>query len=98
MRAAEVVARAAEAWQYGRRLVVEQNAAAPVDLQIDEAGGQESSIRQARLRPIGWNLAPVAKSSDTSIPDQHRGVGMPAATVENSLRQEGVLARMAVGT
>ena len=42
----------------GGRLIVEENAAAAIDLQIDEARGQESAGRKARLRPIGGNLAP----------------------------------------
>src|SRR4029077_16186902 len=72
----------------GRRLIVEQNAATPVDLQIDEAGGQEDAAREARLRPIGGNLAPGTQSSDASVPDQHRGFGMPPVTVKNTVRQD----------
>jgi len=74
----------------GRRLIIEQNAAAAVDLQIDEAGGQEDAARETRLRPIGGNLAPGAQSSDASVPDQHRGFGMPAVTVKNTVRQDGM--------
>ena len=58
-----------------RRLIVEENAAAAIDLQIDEARGQEGAGRQARLRPIGRNLAPRRKTSDAAVPNQHRGFG-----------------------
>ena len=74
----------------GRRLIVEENAAAAIDLQIYEAGGQEGAGREARLRPIGGNLAPGPKSNDAPVPDQHRGFGMPAVTVKNTVCQDGM--------
>ena len=74
----------------GGRLIVEQNAAAAIDLQIDEARGQEGAGRKPRLRPIGGNLAPGPKSDDAPVPDQHRGFGMPAMAVKNAVRQDGM--------
>ena len=74
----------------GRRLIVEENAAAAIDLQIDEARGQEGAGRQARLRPIGGNLAPGPEPDDAAVPNQHRGFGMPAVTVKNTVRQDGM--------
>ncbi len=76
-----------------RRLIVEENAAAAIDLQIDEARGQEGAGREARLRPIGRNLAPGPKPNDAAVPDQHRGFGMPAVTVKNPVRQDGMPGR-----
>ena len=52
----------------GRRLIVEENAASAVDLQIDEARGQEGAGRQARLRPIGGNLGPGPEPNDAPVP------------------------------
>ena len=78
----------------GRRLIVEENAAAAVDLQIDEARGQEGAGRQPRLRPVGRNLAPGPKSDDAAVPNQHRGFGMPAVTVKNTVRQDGMAVRL----
>ena len=74
----------------GRRLIVEENAATAIDLQIDEAWSQEGAGRKARLRPIGRNLAPGPKPDDAAVPDQHRGFGMPAVTVKNAVRQDGM--------
>ena len=74
----------------GRRLIVEENAAAAVDLQIDEAGSQESAGRETRLRPIGGNSPQGANANDAPVPDQHRGFGMPAVTVKNAVRQDGM--------
>src|SRR5215208_4594163 len=56
----------------GRWLFVEENAAAAVDLEIDEARGQDGAGRQPRLRPVGRNLAPGRKSNDAAVPNQHR--------------------------
>jgi hypothetical protein len=71
-------------------LIVKENAAAPIDLQIYKAGGQERSAREARLRPIWGDLAPGPKSSDAPVPDQHRGLAMPAVTVKNAVSQDGM--------
>jgi hypothetical protein len=71
-------------------LIVEENAAASIDLQIYEAGRQKGAGREARLRPTGGNLAPGPKSNDAPVPDQQRGIGMPAVTVKNTVRQDGM--------
>ena len=76
-----------------RRLIIKKNAGPSIDLQIYEAWGQEDAGREARLRPIGRNLAPGPKPNNAAVPDQHRGFGMPAITVKNTVRQDG----MAVG-
>ena len=57
----------------GRRPIVEQDAAAAVDLQIDEPGSQRRAGRKACLRPIGRELRPRRKPDDAAVPDQHRG-------------------------
>ena len=31
-----------------------------------------------------------AKPDDAPVPDQHRGFGMPAVTVKNTVRQDGM--------
>jgi hypothetical protein len=74
----------------GRRLIVEEDAAAPIDLQIYEAGGKEGAGREPRLRPIEGNLAPGPKSNNATVPHQHRGFGTPAVTVKNAVRQDGM--------
>jgi len=71
-------------------LIVEEDAAAPIDLQIYEAGGKEDAGREPRLRPIGRNLAPGPKPNYATVPDQHRGFGTPALTVKNAVRQDGM--------
>ncbi len=40
------------------RIIVEQNPAAAIDLEVDEAGRQQGAVRQPSLRPVAWNLAP----------------------------------------
>ena len=67
-----------------------ENAAPAIDLQIYEARSQEGTGRQARMRPIGGNLAPGPKSNNAAVPNQHGGFGMPAVTVKNSVRQDGM--------
>ena len=75
-----------------RRLIVEQNAAPAIDLQINETGRQESAALEARLRPIGGNLIPCPEPNDAPVPDHHRGFAEPAVTVKNAVRQHGVFA------
>jgi hypothetical protein len=74
----------------GGRLIVEENAAAAIDLQVNEARGKERAGWQARLRPIGGNLAPGPNSNHTPVPDRHRSFDMPVATVKNAVCQEGM--------
>jgi hypothetical protein len=74
-------------------LIIEENAASAVDLQIYKTRGEEGASREARLRPIGGNVAPRAKFNDAPRPDQERGSRTPAMTIKNSIRQN----RMAVG-
>jgi hypothetical protein len=73
-----------------RGLVIEENAASTIDLQIDEAGGQEGAGWKARLWPSAGNLAPAPKSNDARVPDQHGGFGMPAVTVKSTIRQDSM--------
>jgi hypothetical protein len=73
-----------------RWLIVEQNPAAAVHLQIDEARGQERAGREALLRPIGRNLAPGPQSGDSPVPDQHRRFGTPASAVKNAVREDSM--------
>ena len=72
------------------RPIVEEHAAPAIDLQIDEARGQDRAGRQARPRPIVGNLAGGPDPVDAAVPNQHRGVGMPAVAVENTVRQDGM--------
>src|SRR5262245_38559225 len=75
----------------GCRLIIEQHTAAAVDLQIDETGSQERTGRNARLRPIGWDLTPGSKAHDAPVPDHHGGFAVPAMTVKNAVREDCVL-------
>ena len=75
---------------FDRRLIVEENAATAVDLQIYEAWSQEGAGRKARLRPIGRDLTPGPKPDDAAVPDQHRGFDMPTVAVKNAVRQDGM--------
>src|SRR5215471_3043491 len=90
---------------FRRRIVVEQYAAAAIDLEVDEAGSQQSPIRQALPRPIVWNLAPRRQSANATILDQHRDIAVPATAVEDPLAKNrmrtmlrnGILIRMHPG-
>jgi hypothetical protein len=68
-------------------LIIEENAAAAVDLQIYEAGGKEGTCREARLRPIGGRFVPRVEFNNSTIPDQQRGIGTPAVAIKNPVRQ-----------
>jgi hypothetical protein len=70
------------------RFIVEENAAAAINLQIYEAGDQESTGGEPCPRPIAGNFAPWLNSNDAPVSNQHRGFGMPAATVKNTIRQD----------
>jgi len=74
----------------GGRLIVQEDAATPVDLQIDEAGSQERARRKTCLRPIGRNVAPPCQPNNAPLPDEHRGFGMPVVTVKNPIRHDGM--------
>jgi hypothetical protein len=74
----------------GGRLIVQQDAATPVDLQVDEAWGQKGASRNALLRPSGRDIGRRPQADDPAVPDQHRGFDMPAVTVENPIRQDGM--------
>jgi hypothetical protein len=67
-------------------LIVEENAASTVDLQINKAWGEEGASWEARLRPIGRHVAPRAKFNDAPRPDEQRGSRTPALTIKNSVR------------
>jgi hypothetical protein len=71
-------------------LIVEENAAAAVDLQINEASSQERAGGQARLRPIGGDAAPGPNSNNAPVPDEDRSFDMPIATVKNAVCQKGM--------
>ena len=75
---------------FGGRLIVEKNATAAIDLQIDEARGQERARRKTRLWPVGGKLGPRSETNDAPLPDQDRGIGMPAAAIEHTVRQDRV--------
>jgi hypothetical protein len=38
----------------------------------------------------GGTSPQVSKPNDPAVPDQHRGFGMPAVTVKNTVRQDGM--------
>jgi hypothetical protein len=71
-------------------LIVEQNAATAIDLQIYEARSDKSAGWELHPRPVGWNFARGSNSDDATIPDQNRGFCMPGVTVKNSIRQDGM--------
>ena len=74
-----------------RRLIVQKNAAAAIDLQIDKAGGKKSGLRKPCLRPILGHLIRGPNSRNPPAPNQNRGPGMPAMAIKNTLREDGVL-------
>src|SRR5262249_40679324 len=73
------------------RLIVQKNATAPVDLQVDKTGSKKGRPREPCLRPILGHLGPGPNSRDPSVPNHNRGLGMPAMAVKDTLRQNGVL-------
>src|SRR5262245_41772063 len=73
----------------GGRLVIEQNAAAAVHLQVYKAGRHENACSNTRLLPIGWNLAGWSETGDAAALDHHGSAAMPAATVKNMVRNDG---------
>src|SRR5260370_38226522 len=75
---------------FHRRLIVEQNPAAAIDLEIDEAGRQEGAVRQPSLRPVAWNLALCRQSPNAAVLNQHSGIVAPAAAVENPVPGDGL--------
>jgi len=70
-------------------LIVEENAAASIHLQIYEAWGQEDAGRKARLRPIGRNLAPGPNPNDAASRIS-TAASYAAVTVKNTVRQDGM--------
>jgi hypothetical protein len=74
----------------GGRLIVQQDAATAIDLQVDKAGGQKGAAGNTHLRPSGGDFTHRCQSDDPAVPDQHRGVGMPAKTVKHPIRQDGL--------
>src|SRR5262245_53864250 len=73
------------------RPIIEQNAAAAVHLQVYKASRQQNACRNTRLPPIGWNLAGRSDTGDAAAPDHHGSATMPAATVKNTVRNDGAL-------
>jgi hypothetical protein len=71
-------------------LIVEQGAAAAVDLQVDKSRRQKSIRRELALCPAGGNFSPRTYPEDAPISDQNSGVSVPAVAVENPLGQEGL--------
>jgi hypothetical protein len=74
----------------GCRLIIKKDAAAPIGLQINEAGGEEATGREPRLRPIRGNIAPGPKPNNATAPNQHRGSNMPGVTVKNTVGEERI--------
>ena len=74
---------------FRRRIIVEQNAGAAIDLKVDEAGCQQGIVRQASLRPIVRNLPPCRQPVNAAVLDQHRGIAVPAAAIENPVAEDG---------
>ena len=73
-----------------RRLIVQKNAAAPIDLQIDKAGGKKSGLRKPCLRPIPGHLIRGPNSRNAPAPNHHRGSGMPAMAIKHAVRKDRV--------
>ena len=69
----------------GGRLIIEQNAAAPVHLQIYEPGRHENACGNTRLQPTERNLARRNEAGDAAVLDHYGGVVMPGATVKNTV-------------
>jgi hypothetical protein len=75
-----------------RGLIVEQDAAAAIDLQIYEPGCQKYTGRQTGLRAVRANLGRCADSNNEPVPDKHRGPVMPAVAVKNAVCQHRMCA------
>jgi hypothetical protein len=71
-------------------LIVEENAAAAIDLQIYEARSDKSAGWEPHTRPVGGNFARGPNSDDAPVPDQNRSFCMPAVTVKNPICQDGM--------
>src|SRR5262249_1146360 len=56
-----------------------------------KASRQQNACRNTRLPPIGWNLAGRSDTGDAAAPDHHGSATMPAATVKNTVRNDGAL-------
>ena len=74
----------------GRRLIIKEDAASPVDLQIYEARRQKNAGGQPGCRPIGRYFARAAQAQDTAHPDHHGGFEMPAMAVKNTVCNHGM--------
>ena len=72
-------------------LIVEQNAAAAIDLQIYEPRCQKDPAWQTGLSGIGRTSA-VVPVNNAPVPDEHRGPVVPTATVKNAVRQHRMFA------
>ena len=75
---------------FRRRLIVEKHSAAAVDLQIDKARSKEIACRETPLRPVFGDIRPGSNAGNAPVPDHHRGAGMPAMAVKNTVRKDCV--------
>jgi hypothetical protein len=75
-----------------RGIVIEQDTAAAVDLNVQEAWRKQGAVRQALMRPGIRNVSPRGQPVNAAALDQHRGMAVPTAAVENPLGKDGVAA------
>src|SRR5262249_1039282 len=74
------------------RLIVEQYAAAAIDLQVYESRCQKDAGGQTGLRAIGANLGPCADSNNEPVPDEYRGSLAPLITLKDAVSQHRMFA------
>jgi hypothetical protein len=68
-----------------RRRIIEQNAAAAIDLQIDEAGRQHRSRRHDFGRPVTHTLTARRDILNHPTIDQDDGIVVPSNSIENTV-------------
>jgi hypothetical protein len=73
-----------------RRLIVEKDSTAAVDLQIDEPRREQNAGGKTRLRAIRRNLAPRRNSDDALVSNQDRRVAMPDVAVKDAVGEDSM--------
>jgi len=72
-----------------RRVVVQKNAAAAVDLQVDEARRQQRAGRHRFYGHFGINLAARGNALNQALTDQDGCIVVPSRSVEDSVGRNG---------
>src|SRR5207237_2651245 len=76
---------------FGRGIIVQEDPAAAIHLEIDEAWCEESARRQA-LRPrVARNIFAAGDAGEEATFHDNRGFVVPAAAIENAVGKNGLL-------